>query len=95
MNAASIMSFAEAKKCAGIRWQGRLENVYLATSLDRKTTLAIGWFAVGPRRGRQPRYAVRLGVDHQGIAMGGCCTFDATDAGAAVDCFLKYAAVQS
>lgn len=79
---------------ASIRRTSRLGNtwsdgVYLAWSLDRKTSFASDFFHVGPRGGLQHRYAVRLGIDHQGIAMGGCCMF--TDRDEAERCFLRNA----
>lgn len=64
-------------------------NAMLAWSLDRRTSFAGGLFKLGPRGGKQHRYAVRLEIDHQGIAKGGCCLF--TDRDEAEACFLKYA----
>lgn len=84
----SMMTPREALKLAEIRWEHR-QDVRLADSLDRRTTLSIGWFQVGPRRGLRACYAVRLGVDHQGVAMGGCCLHDT--AAAALETFHRYA----
>jgi hypothetical protein len=85
-----MMTPNAARKLAEIRW-GKPQDVYLATSRDRKTTLAIGWFRRGPRGGLRPLYAVRLGIDAQGIAMGGCCLFDVENPHLAMGCFEKYA----
>lgn len=70
-----------------LRWG---PGIYLAWSLDRKTSLASDLFAVGPRGGRQHRYAVRLGIDESGVAVGGCCLFKTREE--ADECFLRYAA---
>jgi len=91
-NAKTLPNEKEAKKFAVMTPWGLSENIYLAESLDRRTSLAVCWFRLGPRGGLRPRYAVRLGIDHQGIAMGGCCMFDIADAQKALDCFNKYAA---
>jgi hypothetical protein len=85
-----MMTPAAARKLAEIRW-GAPQDVFLATSVDRKTTLAIGWFRRGPRGGLRPLYAVRLGTDAQGCALGGCCLFDVDAAPRAMECFEKYA----
>lgn len=64
------------------------EHTYLAWSLGRTVSLAGGFFRVGPRGGKEHRYAVRLGVDEMGIAKGGCCL--TSDRDEAVAWFLKY-----
>ena len=66
-------------------------GVFLAWSLDRRVSLSTGLFAVGPRNGRQFRYAVRLGIDDAGIAMGGCCLFKREEFDQAARCFLDQA----
>jgi hypothetical protein len=83
-----------ARKLAEIRW-GKPQDVFLAISRDRKTTLAIGWFSRGPRGGLRPLYAVRLGTDAQGCALGGCCLFGTDEAHKALECFERYASSQS
>ena len=66
------------------------DNTYLAWSLGRTVSLAGGFFSLGPRGGKQFRFAVRLGIDECGIAKGGCCL--TTDRDEAERWFLKYAA---
>lgn len=83
-----MLSFQEARKLAKRHTWGELADVYLAESLDRKTSLAVGWFRQGPRGGRRPLYAVRLGIVG-GCALGGCCTFE--DAEKALACFERNA----
>lgn len=74
----------------GVHPGGDPNHVYLAWSLGKTVSLASGLFRLGSRGGRQHRYAVRLDVDEQGIAKGGCClTSDRAEAEA---WFLKYAA---
>lgn len=86
--AALMLTFKQAAKIAPA-FYGRKGDVQLFVSLDRRTTLSIGWFRSGPRGGRAPCYAVRLGVDHQGVAMNGCCLAD--DEAAALEIFNRYA----
>lgn len=66
-------------------------GIYLAWSVDRRTSFATGFFGVGPRGGKQFRYAVRCGIDDAGIAKGGCCLFKREQYDDALRCFLEQA----